>query len=53
MPNIPAAQKDQIADGELIPRDMFDGTKSYTDFVTARAALLAATAESLIHKGSP
>ncbi|HPM57220.1 MAG TPA: DUF262 domain-containing protein [Thermomonas sp.] len=53
MPNIPAAQKDQIADGALIPRDMFDGTKSYTDFVTARAALLAATAESLIHKGSP
>lgn len=52
MTRIPAAQLNAIADGALIPRDMLDGTKTYADFIDARAKLLAAKAESLVKTGS-
>lgn len=52
MPKIAAANRDGIADGAIIPRDMFDGTKSYADFITSRSKLLASTAETLIHTGN-
>lgn len=52
MPKIPAASKESIADGALIPVSMLDGTKSYADFLIARSKLLALTAERLITSGT-
>jgi hypothetical protein len=52
MTEIPPEHLQAIADGALIPPDMLDGSKTYADFVDARAKLLATRAESLIRKGS-
>lgn len=49
---IPTAQRDDIADCALIPRDCLDGSKTFVDFVQARSNLLAAKAESLIKTGA-
>ena len=53
MTDIPPEHLDAIADGAIIPRDMLDGSKSYTDFLNARAALLTDTAKNLMATGSP
>ena len=37
----------------LIPREFWDGTKPYADFVSSRARTLAAAAEELIRNGWP
>jgi len=52
MAKIPAAHKDAIANGGIIPRDALDGSKPYADFINDRANLLSATAQSLISTGS-
>lgn len=52
MSKIPTAHLHPIADGALIPRDMLDGSKTYADFINARAKLLAAKAETLIKTGA-
>lgn len=52
MVKIPAAHKDAIADGAIIPRDMLDGSKSFAEFIDARAILMAATAQNLMSTGS-
>lgn len=52
MTRIPTAQMHRIADGALIPQNILDGTKTYADFIDARAKLLAAKAESLIKTGA-
>lgn len=53
MVKIPAAHKDAIADGAIIPRNMLDGSKSFVDFIESRATLLATTAKNLMSTGSP
>ena len=52
MTRIPATHRDVIADGALVPRDMLDGSKTYADFVKARALLLSEKAQSLVKVGS-
>ncbi|WP_174968273.1 DUF262 domain-containing protein [Burkholderia lata] len=52
MLNIPKGLKDSIADSALVPREMFDGSRTYADFVEARANLLVQKAQSLVRTGS-
>lgn len=52
MTRIPAAERDGIADGALIPRAMLDGSKTYADFVKERAKRLSEAAQSLVKTGS-
>jgi hypothetical protein len=52
MMRIPSAHRNAIADGALVPRDMLDGSKTYADFIEARAKLLAQKAHSLVTTGA-
>ncbi|MCD0499376.1 DUF262 domain-containing protein [Achromobacter sp. MY14] len=52
MTSIPVHQRDNIADGALIPRSMLDGSYTYSDFINARALLLSEQAQSLVKYGT-
>ncbi|NML34998.1 DUF262 domain-containing protein [Paraburkholderia antibiotica] len=51
MPKIPSDLKNQIADSALIPRTLLDGSKTYAEFIEARANLLVEKAQSLVKTG--
>lgn len=52
MPLISTGERNSIADGALVPRNMLDGASTYADFIKARAALLAEKAQMLVRIGT-
>jgi hypothetical protein len=50
---VPAEIRDDVFTRALIPKEFWDGSKPYADFLGRRAELIAAKAEELIELGRP